>query len=67
MGPHTITGWLSYAAVMASSAMTGVTAVKITLDLNKRQIGDRQDIITVATFATMTMLAALLFWYAEAR
>ena len=67
MGPHTTTGWISYAAVMTSSAVTGFTAVKMILDLRKRQIGDRQDIITVAIFATMTMLAALIFWFAEAR
>jgi len=67
MAPQTFTSWISYAAVMTSSAVTGFTAVKMTLDLRKRRLGDRQDIITVATFATLTMLAALLFWFAEGR
>jgi hypothetical protein len=67
MAPHTFTGWISYAAVMTSSAVTGFITVKMTLDIRKRRLGDRQDIVTVATFATLTMLAALLFWYAEAR
>lgn len=66
MGPQTITGWVSFVAVMAASAVTGFTAVKMTFDLHKSGLRDRQDLITVFTFATLTMLAALLFWFAEA-
>lgn len=67
MALQTFTGWISYAAIMTSSAVTGFTAVKMTLDRRKARLRDHQDIITVVTFATLTMLAALLFWFAEAQ
>jgi len=67
MATHTFTGWISYAAVMTSSAMVGATTVKMIFDQRKGRPSDHQNITTVVTFATLTMLAALLFWFAEAR
>lgn len=65
MGPHTIAGWISFAAVMTASFVTGATGMKMTRDLHKGRLGDRRDILAAFTFGTLTMLAAMLFVFAE--
>ncbi|GJE53487.1 hypothetical protein GOFOIKOB_6568 [Methylobacterium tardum] len=65
MGPHTITGWISFAAVMTGGFVTGATGMKLGSDLHKGRRGDRRDILAAYTFGTLTMLAAMLFVFAE--
>lgn len=67
MGLHTITGWISFAAVMAGSAVTGATGMKMSLDLHYGRPGDRRDIAAAYTFGSLTVLAAMLFLFAEGR
>lgn len=67
MGPHTIAGWISFAAVITSSTVTGAAGMKLLIDLNKGRLGDRRDTVTATVFGLLALTAALLFMFAEDR
>src|SRR3954453_19453771 len=65
MGPHTISGWISLAAVITSSTVTGAAGMKLIIDLNKGRLGDRRDTVTATVFGLLALTAALLFMFTE--
>ena len=65
MSPHTLAGWIALAAVMTGSFVTGATGMKMGRDLHKGRPGDQGDIVAAYTFGSLTVLAVMLFMFAE--
>jgi hypothetical protein len=63
--PHTISGWISLAAMMVASMVTGTTGMKTLVDLKQGRPSDRRDIAAAVAFITLMMVAELLFLFAE--
>ncbi|MGU3329377.1 hypothetical protein ACLBXB_20800 [Methylobacterium mesophilicum] len=65
--PHTLTGWILFAAIMASAMGSVATTTKLGKALRGRAALDRRDIHAAYAFGVLLALSTLLFLFVEGR
>jgi len=65
--PQTLTGWILFAAIMASAMGTAATATKLIMMLRGRVAFDRRDIHAAYAFGVLLGLSTLLFLFVDSR
>jgi hypothetical protein len=65
--PQTLTGWILFAAVMASAMGTAATTTKLGMARRGRAALDRRDIHVAYAFGVLLALSTLLFLLVEGR
>ena len=65
--PQTLTGWLLFAAIMASVMGTAAMSTKLGMALRGRAPLNRRDIQAAYSFGTLLALSTLLFLLVEGR
>ena len=63
--PQTLTGWILFAAVMASAMGTASTTTKLGMARRGRVAPDRRDIHAAYAFGVLLALSTLLFLFVE--
>jgi hypothetical protein len=65
--PETLTGWILFAAIMASAMGTAATTTKLGMARRGRAALDRRDIHAAYAFGVLLALSTLLFLLVEGR
>lgn len=65
--PQTLTGWILFAAIMASATGTAAMSTKLGMVLRGRAALDRRDIHAAYAFGALLALSTLLFLLVEGR
>ncbi|EIZ81899.1 hypothetical protein WYO_5487 [Methylobacterium sp. GXF4] len=65
--PQTLTGWILFAAVMASAMATAATTTKLGMARRGRAALDRRDIHAAYAFGLLLALSTVLFLLVEGR